>query len=179
MSGALYSTSQGFSGRQPDYTENIKQFTASPGYGNAEWIYTKMSSTNTTVITTYDKQKTVLIPKDLTVLGTINNPSDKTLKENIETVDSGDLINNLNPVTFQFKNDIKHKKHYGLIAQELELVYPELVTNTDTGFKTVNYIELIPILLAQMKNMQKETDGLKSEIDILKKELAHVKDQRS
>jgi hypothetical protein len=172
MSGALYSTSQGFSGRQPDYTQNIKQFTASPGYGNAEWIYKNLSSTNTTVITPYDQTKTVLIPKDLTVLGTINNPSDKTLKENIESIDSRDLINNLNPVTFQFKNDIKQKKHYGVIAQELELVYPELVTNTDTGFKTVNYIELIPILLAQMKNMQKE-------IDVLKKELADVKQERS
>ena len=178
MSGALYSTSQGFSGRQPDYTQNIKQFTASPGYGNAEWIYKTINYPNSTVITPYDQTKTVLIPKDLTVLGTINNPSDKTLKENIAVIDGNDLINNLNPVTFQFKNDIQHKKHFGLIAQELELVYPELVSNNVTGFKTVNYIELIPILLAQMKNMQKETDVLKSEIDVLKKELAHVKEQR-
>ena len=31
----------------------------------------------------------------------------KTLKENIAVIDGNDLINNLNPVTFQFKNDIK------------------------------------------------------------------------
>ena len=175
MSDALYSTSQGFSGRQPDYTQNIKQFTVSPGYGNADWIYKKISSPNSTVITPYDQTKTVLIPKDLTVLGTINNPSDRTLKENIESIDNTDLISNLNPVTFEFKDDIQHKKHYGLIAQELEMVYPELVSNNDTSFKTVNYIELIPILLAQMKNMQKESEVLKSEIDILKKEIINLK----
>ena len=74
----------------------------------------------------------------------------------------------MNPVSFCFKNDIKHKKHFGLIAQELEVVYPELVNNSEFGFKTVNYIELIPILLSQMKNMQVEIDKLQEEIKGIK-----------
>ena len=55
------------------------------------------------------------------------------------------------------------------IAQELEEFFPELVTNTeieDTDnnvklIKTVNYLELIPIMIVKMKNMQNEIDELK------------------
>ena len=62
------------------------------------------------------------------------------------------------------EDDDQNKKHFGLIAQELETIYPELVVNSEIGFKAVNYTELIPIMLAQMKNMQTEIDKLKEEI---------------
>ena len=110
-----------------------------------------------------------MIPKDLLVLGSINNPSDINLKDNIEKISTEDF-DKLNPVSFTFKDDDQNKKHYGFIAQELETIYPELVTNTGIGFKTVNYIEMIPILLSQMKNMQIEIDKLKDEIKEIKGE---------
>jgi len=163
MSG-LYSTTPNYGGRQGDNVQNIKQFVSS-GYGAVTWVYKQFS--NTTVITPGDQTKTVLIPKDLIVLGSINNPSDNILKENIETIDSTDLLK-LNPVKFQFKNDNKHKNHFGLIAQELETVYPELVSNNSIGFKTVNYIELIPILISQIKTMQNDIDTLKDELNEIK-----------
>ena len=163
MSG-LYSSTPNYGGRQGDNVQNIKQFVSS-GYGAVTWVYKNFS--NTTVITPADQTKTVLIPKDLIVLGSINNPSDNILKENIETIDSTDLLK-LNPVKFQFKNDNKHKNHFGLIAQELETVYPELVSNNSIGFKTVNYIELIPILISQIKTMQKDIDTLKDELNEIK-----------
>ena len=163
MSG-LYSSTPNYGGRQGDNVQNIKQFVSS-GYGAVTWVYKQIL--NTTVITPADQTKTVLIPKDLIVLGSINNPSDNILKENIETIDSTDLLK-LNPVKFQFKNDNKHKNHFGLIAQELEIVYPELVSNNSIGFKTVNYIELIPILISQIKTMQKDIDTLKSELNEIK-----------
>jgi hypothetical protein len=89
------------------------------------------------------------------------------LKDNIESINNDDF-NKLNPVSFTFKDDEKNKKHYGFIAQELETLYPELVTNTELGFKSVNYIEMIPILLSQMKNMQMEIDKLKEDIREMK-----------
>ena len=55
----------------------------------------------------------------------------------------------------------QNKKHYGFIAQELENVYPELVSDSEMGFKTVNYIEMIPILLSQIQSMQMEINMLK------------------
>jgi hypothetical protein len=144
----LNATSSGFSGRQPDYVQNIKLFMSSPAYGVVNWIYKKLP-TGSTVITPYDKTKTVMIPDDLLVLGAIINPSDMNLKKNIKNIDSSDLIK-LNPVTFQFKSDSHNKIHYGLIAQDVESIYPELVSNSPTGFKSVNYIELMPIMLAQI-----------------------------
>jgi uncharacterized coiled-coil DUF342 family protein len=94
------------------------------------------------------------------------------LKDNIEQLNiSTEDFNKLNPVSFTFKDDDQNKKHFGVIAQELENLYPELVTNNEIGFKTVNYIEMIPILLSQMKNMQQEIEKLKEEI----KEIKEVK----
>ena len=167
MSG-IYSTTPNYSGRQGDNTQNIKQFVTS-AVGIVNWVYKTITGTSTKVITPYDQTKTVMIPKDLLVLGSINNPSDITLKDNIGEINIDDF-NKLNPVSFTFKDDEQHKKHYGFIAQELETVYPELVTDTEIGFKAVNYIELIPILLSQMKNMQVEIDKLKEDILKMKNE---------
>ena len=161
MSG-VYSTTPNYSGRQGDNIQNIKQFVTSSA-GIVNWIYKTIAGSTTQVITPYDQTKTVMIPKNLLVLGSINNPSDINLKDNIEKINIDDF-NKLNPVSFTFKDDEQHKKHYGFIAQELETVYPELVTDTEIGFKSVNYIELIPILLSQMKNMQMEIDNLKEDI---------------
>jgi hypothetical protein len=110
-----------------------------------------------------------MIPKDLLVLGSINNPSDINLKNSVEQIKSDTtILKKLNPVSFTFKDDEQNKKHFGFIAQELESLYPELVSNNELGFKTVNYIEIIPILLSQMKNMQEEIDKLKDEIKKIK-----------
>ena len=167
MSG-VYSTTPNYSGRQGDNVQNIKQFVTS-SVGVVDWIYKTLSGSIVKVITPYDQTKTVMIPKDLLVLGSINNPSDINLKNNIEQIKSdANILKNLNPVSFTFKDDDQNKKHYGFIAQELENLYPELVSNNELGFKTVNYIEMIPILLSQMKNMQQEIDKLKDEIKKIK-----------
>ena len=167
MSG-VYSTTPNYSGRQGDNTQSVKQFVTS-SVGIVNWIYKTLTGSTVKVITPYDQTKTIMIPKDLLVLGSINNPSDINLKNNIEQIktDSNNL-KNLNPVSFTFKDDEQNKKHFGFIAQELESLYPELVSNNELGFKTVNYIEIIPILLSQMKNMQEEIDKLKDEIKKIK-----------
>jgi hypothetical protein len=166
MSGNSQTANYG--GRQPDNTQNIKQFTTTTS-GIVDWVYKKLPNTNVQVITPSNQSKTVMIPKDLLVLGSINNPSDINLKNNIEQLDNNNNFNKLNPVSFKYKNDSQQKKHFGLIAQELETIYPELVSN-NTGFKSVNYIELIPIILSQMKCMQQEIDKLKEELNERKKE---------
>ena len=79
MSG-VFSTTPNYSGRQGDNTQGIKQFVTSSA-GVVEWIYKSIAISTTKVITPYDQTKTVMIPKDLLVLGSINNPSDIILKE--------------------------------------------------------------------------------------------------
>lgn len=160
MSG-LFSSTPNYSGRQGDQQQGIKQFVTSFS-GVVDWIYKTIPGTNIRVITPYDQTKTVMIPKDLLVKGSINNPSDINLKNNVEQIkQDADKFQKLNPVSFTFKDDDQNKKHYGFIAQELENVYPELVSDSEMGFKTVNYIEMIPILLSQIQSMQMEINMLK------------------
>jgi hypothetical protein len=60
---------------------------------------------------------------------TNTNPSDITLKTNIEDLSFGlDFINNLKPVTFDWIDDVGNQgKQYGFIAQDVQKIKPELV----------------------------------------------------
>jgi Chaperone of endosialidase len=75
----------------------------------------------------------------------------------------------LRPVTFAYKDDSKGTTHYGLIAEEVAAVYPELVTRSATGeVQTVKYQELIPMLLNEL---QRQHQALQSQ----QKELAELR----
>ena len=84
--------------------------------------------------------------------------SDRRLKENIKNISKNDKdkILQLVPKTYNMISDETKSKRYGLIAQEVEELYPELViTNSTDGMKTMNYMELIPLLLEQIKELKK------------------------
>lgn len=53
-------------------------------------------------------------------------------------------------------------KDYGLLAQELEEVYPELVMTDPDGRKLVNYIEIIPLLINSVQQLSAEVERLKA-----------------
>ncbi len=155
-----------YGGRQPGNTTYVKQFTSAPSTF-ANWIYKIIDGIK---YITPVSNNSVYLPKDLVVIGTITNPSDLKLKENINDL-TDDFCNNileLNPKKYNFKNDENKKERYGIIAQELEEYFPELITNagiedSDNNIeliKTINYLELIPIMIVKMKNMQKEIDEL-------------------
>ena len=57
---------------------------------------------------------------------------------------------------------VMEKRHFGLIAQELQNVYPELVYKKSNGYLAVNYTELIPVLVQSIKELKAEVDVLKS-----------------
>ena len=61
----------------------------------------------------------------------------------------------LRPVTFQYKHDPQRQQQYGLIAEEVVKVYPELVTKgADGKLEAVQYHELIPMLLNEVQHQQ-------------------------
>jgi len=71
----------------------------------------------------------------------------------------------LRPVTFAYKDDAQGATHYGLIAEEVAAVYPELVTRTATGdVQTVKYQELIPMLLNELQRQQQTLDRQQQEL---------------
>ena len=88
-----------------------------------------------------------------------NSTSDISLKDNIQTiVNPLDKIIKLNGVTFNWKEN--QKPSIGVIAQELEKVLPELVTQGN--IKTVNYNGIIGVLIEAVKEQQKQIEELKS-----------------
>lgn len=59
-------------------------------------------------------------------------------------------------------NPILLKKHYGFSAQELQKIYPDLVYENDNGYLSVNYIELVPILVQAINELNEEVESLRS-----------------
>jgi hypothetical protein len=166
MSSNLFSPVTNYCGRQPDNTQGIKQFVTS-FTSTADWIYKKLlNDITTTYITPADQTKSVYIPKDLIVAGSILNPSDEILKTDIYDLIYIDCENlkELKPKEFVYKNDDSNRKHFGFIAQDVEKLYPSLVLD-NIGYKTVNYVEFIPIMLCKMQNMQNELDELKQKLE--------------
>jgi hypothetical protein len=147
----------------------------------------------------------VNMTNDLTVSGTIFNPSDRRIKSNVQTIDQAlNKILLLRPYSYEKNTNLIDKNpknvllsnaqkeainkttepiiEFGLIAQELENIFPELVKTTQTAIKnddslplkSVNYIGLIPIVIKGMQEQQsqivqliKENAELKEKIDTI------------
>jgi len=161
MSGANYG------GKQNNNSSYIKSFVS--GVKPDLWTY----SDSNTVIKPSSESVNVLIPNDLTVNGAIYNPSDKRLKHSVENMPAeyNDAIMKLSPKCFGLNRESNAQKHFGLIAQELEEVFPNLVGNCSSNvayesgpevpYKSVNYLEIIPLLLFKIQDLQKQIDELK------------------
>jgi hypothetical protein len=82
--------------------------------------------------------------------------------------ESTERLEELRPVTFQYKSDPHGARQYGLIAEEVAKVYPELVIRDAKGqILTVHYDELAPMLLNEVQK-QRQT------IAAMQKQLAQI-----
>ena len=100
----------------------------------------------------------------LDVKGAIFSASDKRLKENIIPIENPlNYLTQLNGVSFNFISN-HNDKHYGLIAQDVERILPDIVTNDKDGYKSVNYQNTIPFLIEGIKDLQKEIEEIKKKI---------------
>jgi len=116
--------------------------------------------------------------------------SDQRLKKNIESLGnrekSLEKIMKLNPVKYELKNyrpdfgtttssdtvtapqiiepELLNREHIGFVAQELKMVYPELVYTDGEGIMGINYTQLIPILVQAIQEQQEEIEELKNKL---------------
>jgi hypothetical protein len=130
---------------------------------------------------------------ELDVTGTIRATgniiaySDVRHKENIETVDNAiQIINDLRGVRFNWSKkyqegkdvggtynskpinqDALEKRQIGLIAQEVQEVLPELVSEDGKGFLSVNYANLVAVLVEANKEQQKLIEDLQNRVEKL------------
>ena len=90
----------------------------------------------------------------------INSSSDINLKENISRVENaGEVLSNLTGVNFTWKET--QRDSIGVIAQELEEILPQLVSDTENG-KSVNYNGLIGVLIEAVKELSDRVDQLEN-----------------
>lgn len=112
------------------------------------------------------------------VTGTFTNPSDAAIKTNVQSLNNvAHQLQQLQPVSFQYTNtaipqlNLSAGNHYGLIAQQVEQVLPNLVQNTQVApvydslgqvihpaatVKSVNYVEIIPLLIQAFQEQQQK-----------------------
>ena len=108
--------------------------------------------------------------------------SDVRFKENVMPIESPlEKILNIKGVTFNWRTEeFKEKgfpegRRYGVIAQEIEKVLPEVVKEGPGGEKNVSYTEIIPVLIEAMKEQQKTLERQQKEIEELKASVRMLK----
>jgi len=98
-----------------------------------------------------------------TLTGNLTQNSDGRWKKDIATLEhSLDDLLQLRGISYQWKDQLHAPgTQIGFIAQEVETVFPELVKTDDKGYKSVNYIGVIPVLVEAVKAQQAQINRLK------------------
>lgn len=163
--------SANYGGKVANYSSTVRSFI--PGIPANLWKI--VTYANLSVLTpkspNYDN---VYIPGNLYVDGSIINPSDINLKENIEVLNPilTNKLDELKPSQYILKDDSECIVHYGFIAQDVEKIFPELVTIKpidisvtnnhfkNTHIKAINYLEFIPLLVHKVQILEKRLKKL-------------------
>lgn len=146
VTGAMASNTaaitNGLTAKSITVTESVVANTAS---------FTKQISANTGVFTSQVSAQD------------FNSTSDVALKQNISTIDNASsVINQLRGVSFEWVNN--KEPGYGVVAQELESVVPNLVTTNNDGTKSVRYNGLIGFLLESNKQLLQRIETLEEKL---------------
>jgi trimeric autotransporter adhesin len=113
-------------------------------------------------------------------LGTVNSPSSARFKDDIKPMDkASEALFALKPVTFRYKKqfDSKAMPQFGLVAEEVEKINPDLVKRDHDGnLQTVRYDAINAMLLNEFLKEHRIVQEQQNEIDVLRAEL---KEQRA
>jgi len=104
---------------------------------------------------------------NFTATGDVIAYSDARVKENVVTIDNAlDKVKEMRGVYYNRtdQEDDKSKK-VGVIAQEIEKVLPEVVSEDGDGMKGVSYGNIVGVLIEAIKDQQKQIDELKARLD--------------
>ena len=112
----------------------------------------------------YAERMSLYYDGNLSIDGSYSS-SDLTFKKNVKTITSAlDTVNNLRGVTYNWKaatDKDTETKQYGMIAQEVEELLPELVKDYgDKKKKQLNYTAIIPVLVESIKELTAKVNAL-------------------
>ena len=101
------------------------------------------------------------------ICGSNVSPSDVRLKEDVQPLENPlDKITQLRGVSFAWKDESKGTdREIGVIAQEVEKKFPELVSTDSEGYKSVAYDKLTAVLIEAIKTQQAQIAELRARIE--------------
>ena len=152
-------------------TPDIQWVDASPS-GNVETKFDKAGGTLTgpvTMMSQLDVRGTILAV-DINASGTVTQASDASLKDDVQVIENAvEKVSQIRGVTFT-RNDVEDdSRHAGVIAQEVESVLPEVVSETN-GKKSVAYGNMVGLLIEAVKEQQATIDALAKRVEELEGE---------
>lgn len=110
--------------------------------------------------------------------------SDERMKTNISRItNSMDKIKKLEGKTYRWKTEtfknsgMDGNLQIGFIAQDLVKIIPEAVIKREDGTYGVNYNAILPVLAEGIKEQQNSIDELKNQVQLLKSEIASIRNQ--
>jgi hypothetical protein len=119
-------------------------------------------------------RQTLTVVGNTLIQGVLTETSDISLKENILPLENSlDKIMKLNGVSFN-KKTTPNMKEVGFIAQEVEAIIPDLVTETGEGIKTVSYSRVTAVLVETIKEQQAQINALTDMVNSLTKKLDNL-----
>ncbi len=107
--------------------------------------------------------------------------SDKRVKEDIKPLEKSlERIIKLQPSSYYYKDSRNYAAHrsIGFVAQEVEKEFPELVLESDEGYKTVNYTGLTVVAIKALQEQEERIAALNQKvekIESLEREIADLK----
>jgi len=94
--------------------------------------------------------------------GGLTQNSDARLKKDIIPLSNSlEAIQQLSGYSYHWKDAANPDEQIGLLAQEIQKVYPQLVKENEQGTLSVNYSGMVPVLLEAIKEQQKQIEELK------------------
>jgi len=81
--------------------------------------------------------------------------SDERIKNNVKPIQNAlEKLNQISGISFDWNEKSEYSGHdYGVIAQEVEQILPEIVTTRPSGYKAVRYEKIIPLLIEAIKEL--------------------------
>jgi hypothetical protein len=122
---------------------------------------------------------TVLFDGTTTIAGDLSINSDARLKANI--ISLGSTLAKLLQIdgkTYTMKKDENKKQKIGVLAQDIEKVFPELVSESN-GVKSVNYQGLVPVLINALKEQDSKMNEQEAKLNKQQAEINRLKKQEA
>lgn len=124
----------------------------------------KDPATSTTSLTVGSKEQSPSITH-LVVADKFRGRSDARLKSQVRSLDGKaclDAVTRLTGKEYRFKQ--AKTKSYGMIAQDVKLVLPDIVSEDSDGYLNISYLDLIPFLIESLKETNRKLEELNARV---------------